>query len=83
MSSLNLTSLPPSLGSLDHGKLTPPPLSLSLSLSLLALLPSLLGLTRVEQVYKFLVDREGRVVKRYIHRVTPLDLEQDILDLLG
>ena len=37
----------------------------------------------MEQVYKFLVDREGRLVKRYIHRVTPLDLEQDILDLLG
>ena len=33
--------------------------------------------------YKFLVDKEGRVVKRYIHRVTPLDLEQDIVDLLG
>ena len=32
--------------------------------------------------YKFLVDREGHVVKRYSQRVKPLDMEQDIVDLL-
>ena len=32
--------------------------------------------------YKFLVDKEGHVVKRYSQRVKPFDMEQDIVDLL-
>ena len=32
--------------------------------------------------FKFLVDREGHVVKRYSQRVKPFDMEQDIVDLL-
>jgi len=33
--------------------------------------------------YKFLVDKEGHVVKRYSNRNKPMAIEQDIVDLLG
>ena len=32
---------------------------------------------------KFLVDKEGHVVKRYSNRNKPMAIEQDIVDLLG
>jgi glutathione peroxidase len=46
--------------------------------------PGILGLKRIKWNFeKFLVDKEGNVVKRYPSTTTPEALEQDVLKYLA
>jgi glutathione peroxidase len=45
--------------------------------------PGLLGSEAIKWNFtKFLIDREGKVRKRYVPNVTPAEIEKDILELL-